>query len=70
MRKKLNKQPSASKPKGLSMGALQEELELSRRAWELTEKALYRAQETRDSALARFQGAEQAFRDGARTALG
>lgn len=59
-----------SKTPDINTGELQLVLQLSRKAEVASERALLRAQETRDQARAARLEAEQQFRDASRAVLG
>lgn len=58
------------KAKGVDLGQLQEQFEQLTRAWQLSERALARAQETRDRDREAARMADTALRDATRTVLG
>ena len=60
----------STKTTSINLGQLQEEFQLSQREWQASERALARAQESRDSFRAKAQAADAALRDATRTVLG
>ena len=63
-------QSKSSAAATIDTGKLQQQLADSRRAETLAEKALLRAQDSRDAARAKREVAEQSFRDATRAVLG
>ena len=63
-------QSNKMKTKAIDLGALQSQFELATKEYHASEKALARAQETRDKAKASRDAADAQLRNAARSVLG